>query len=302
MTQHHVLVPLDGSDLAEQAISVAKYLLGHHKNGKLTLARALETPRLSAWLPAEMLTLHQREQEMVERYLEKLKTELDGSGFEVEGVATPGPGPVEDVVELCGEKGVELVVMTSHGQTGWVRYFLGSNTEKLMRVCPAPVLVVKNPDFEGGKYEGPKKIMIPLDGSERAQSAIPQALDIAPGGTARILLVGVSVVFQGHAFEGDMRTVVKPDLDRVRGYLDEQAEWLRNQGYLVDVVVRRGDAAGQILELAKEEDVDLIMMTSQGQTGFAAWLYGSVAEKIVRGSDCSVLVFKEDRGSVGGEG
>lgn len=87
--------------------------------------------------------------------------------------------------------------------------------------------------------------------------------------------------------------MVEPDLNRVRSYLESQAEWLSNQGYDVDVVVRRGDAAEQLLALAKEEAVDLILLTSQGRTGLAHLFFGSVAQRIVQTSECSVLVLKE---------
>jgi nucleotide-binding universal stress UspA family protein len=293
MTNNSVLVPLDGSTYAEKALQAADTFLKSKNDGCLTILRALETPRLSAWLPAEMLSLHQREQEIVREYLEEKRKEWEGRGYEVRTVLAPGPGPVEATITECSEGRAQLVILTSHGASGWMEFFLGSNTEKIMRLCPAQILVIKSLEDDEQAAALPKRILIPLDGSERAEKAIPQALDIAPGGSAKIILVGVSVVFKGHAFEGDMRTVVRPDLDRVQEYLETQAEWLSNQGYDVDVVVRRGDAAEQLLALAKEEDIDLILMTSQGRTGFAHWFYGSVAERIVRTSECSVLVLKE---------
>jgi len=292
MTNNSVLVPLDGSAAADVSLEVADAILQSKSEGCLTILRALETPRISAWLPAEMLSLYQREKEIVSEFLEEKKQAWSGRGYDVRTVIGPGPGPVDAAVAECSHGRARLVVMSSHGESGWMEFFLGSNTEKIMRLCPAHIFVVKQPT-EDSQPTPLTKILIPLDGSKRAEQAIPQALDISPNGQARIILVGVSVVFQGHAFEGDMKAVVRPDLERVEAYLDSQAEWLRNQGLEVDTVVRRGDAAGEVLELAKEENVDLILMTSQGRTGLARWLYGSVAERIVRTSPCSVLVLKD---------
>ena len=90
-----------------------------------------------------------------------------------------------------------------------------------------------------------------------------------------------------------MRTVVEPDLKRIEEYLDEQAEWLSSQGYQVDTVIRRGEPAEEILKLVEEMSTDLVLMTSHGRTGLSVWIYGSVAERILRHSPCSVLVMKE---------
>lgn len=291
--KNSILVPLDGSKLSERALTVADTILQGKEQGTLIVLRSLETPRLSAWLPVEMMSLHQREREIVREYLSKTKQERSGKGYQVETILGPGPGPVDDVVETCEARGVRLVVMSGHGYSGWVQAILGSNAEKILRRCASPILVVK------GEAETPPtgfhKILVPLDGSKRAESALTKAMAVAPGGEARILLVGVSVVFQGHAFEGDLRVVVKPDMARIQTYLDEQAEWLANQGYQVDTVVTRGAPADEILKLAAEQSIDLILMTTQGQGDLPLWHYGSVAERLVRHCECSVLVLKEDK-------
>jgi nucleotide-binding universal stress UspA family protein len=288
--QKSVLVPLDGSKLSERALTVAESLVQSKQGASLTLLRALETPRLSAWLPAEMLPLYEHEKKLVAQYLDEKETALSAKGIEVRSVQAPGPGPVDAVITECSEGRSGLVVMSSHGETGWIEFFLGSNTEKIARLAPAQILVVKGKEAPELPF---KRVLIPLDGSERAEQALPVALDVVPGGVANITLVGVSVVFKGHAFEGDMRTVVEPDYKRIQTYLDEQAEWLSSQGYQVDTLIRRGDPADEILKVAEEDKSDLVLMTSQGRTGFAVWLYGSVAERILRHSKCSVLVLKE---------
>jgi nucleotide-binding universal stress UspA family protein len=285
-----VLVPLDGSAISERALDVAESLILAKKDTSLTLLRGLETPRLSAWLPAEMLPLYEQEKALVTDYLGKHADALEEKGLKVRTVLAPGPGPVEAVIAECSAGRADLVVMSSHGERGWIKSFLGSNTEKIARLAPTQILVVKGPEAPQLPF---KRILIPLDGSDRAENALPVTLDVAPGGSARITLVGVSVVFQGHAFEGDLKTVVEPDFKRIQSYLDEQAEWLINCGYQVETLIRRGDPSEEILKVAETERSDLIVMTSQGRTGLARWFYGSVAERILRHSDCSVLVLKD---------
>lgn len=282
-----VLVPLDGSELSEDALKVAAPIVRAVKDGRLLLLRALETPRLSAWLPAEMMSLHQHEREMVASYLETKKQELEQQGLDVETILAPGPGPVDAVICECREGRADMVVMSSHGESGWVQYFLGSNAEKIARLVPTRILIVK------GKKEVAlpfNKILIPLDGSDLAQKAIPQAMDVSSGEAAEILLVGVSVAFKGHAFEGDIRAVVEPDVKRIQAYLNEQADWLRNQGYQVETLVRQGDPSNEILEAAKEENTDLILMARKGRSGLAKLFFSSVAETVLRSSSCSVMI------------
>lgn len=285
-----VLVTLDGSKLSERALKVAESIVTSRGNARIALLRALETPRLSAWLPAEMLPLYEREKEMVAQYLEAHRSELEKKGIEAWTILAPGPGPVEAVVAECSKQGIALVVISSHGETGWIKTFLGSNAEKIARVVPSRILVVKGEEEPQLPFQ---RLLIPLDGSKMAESALPVALDVAPGGSALITLMGVSVVFQGHAFEGDLRTMVEPDYKRIQDYLDQQVEWLVGQGYQVETTIRRGAPAEEILKFASEDKTDLILMTSHGRTGLAAWLYGSVAERILRHSACSVLVIKE---------
>jgi len=285
-----ILVPLDGSELAELSLDVADRLLTGKSEGKLYLLRSLETPQFTAWLPADLLVVHEREKEIVSEYLDNQSDKLSQGDYEVTPVVGAGPGPVNDVISFCEEKEIDLIVITSHGASGWVKFFLGSNTEKILKMSRTKMLVLKAKENKIPEF---KRILIPLDGSKRAESALPHALDIAPGGDAVITLVGVSVAFKGHAFEGDMKLHVEPDRKKIQEYLDNQAEWLSNQGYSVSTVVRRGEPHEEVLEQAAEEDADLILMTSQGRTGFDFWRYGSVAERIVSQSDCSVLILKE---------
>jgi nucleotide-binding universal stress UspA family protein len=84
--------------------------------------------------------------------------------------------------------------------------------------------------------------------------------------------------------------VVEPDVKRIQAYLNEQAGWLRNQGYQVETLVRRGDPSNEILEAAKEENTDLILMARKGRSGLAKLFFTSVAETVLRSSSCSVMI------------
>lgn len=289
-----ILVPLDGSKASEAAIEVAHNILSKRKvAGKLYLLRALETPGM-AWPSLNSDEFWGREKGWINDYLSKKKEELGDTNYQVETLTWKGPNPTQAIVEAVQQKDVKLVVMTGHGHSGWIRFMLGSVTEKAVRLCPCSVLVARQGHQDAPITTSYQRILIPLDGSKRAEAALPHALEVAHGTGAQLILVGVSVVFMGHALESDMKHVVEPDLQGIESYLGEQAEWLRNQGFDVSTEVRRGDPGHEILAVAEEEKSDLILMTSHGRTGMAHWFYGSVAERVLRYSHCGVMVVKEE--------
>lgn len=286
-----ILVPLDGSTASESALEVATHILADKPDGKLYLLRALETPGM-AWPSLNSDEFWGREKGWINDYLAQKKQQFEGSIFEVETLTWKGPSPSQAVVEAVEQKGVDLVVMTGHGNTGFIRYMLGSTTEKVVRLAPCSVLVARQGHEDQPITTSYKRVLIPLDGSKRAEAALPHALEVAHGAEAQLVLVGVSVVFMGHALENDEKNVIEPDLKSIEDYLDQQAEWLRNQGLDVSTLVRRGDPGREILAAAEEEEADLILMTSHGRTGLAHWFYGSVAERVLRYSHCGFMVVK----------
>ena len=289
---NRILVPLDGSERSEEALCYADAILKTKENGSLTVFRALESTRVSAWLPIEAMSLYEREVALVDDYLDAKGKELEGKPYQVKLLTDKGPGPVPGVAAACDKGEVDMIVMSGHGYSGWYQAVLGSNTERILHRSHIPVLVVKRPPTRPHSPTVFSNILIPLDGSKRAEDALTRAMDFGVGGTTRFTLVGVSSVFTDWAFEGDKKALIDPDTARIELYLEGQAEWIRNQGYDVDTVVRVGDPATELLELAKEIDIDLIFMTSHGRTGLAHWIYGSVAEKVLRYCEVSVLVLR----------
>ncbi len=286
-----ILVPLDGSTTSESALEVARHILAEKSNGKLYLLRALETPGM-AWPSLNSDEFWARERGWINDYLEKKKAEFKEASFEVETLTWKGPNPSQAILDAVEQKDVDLVVMTGHGHSGFIRYMLGSTTEKVVRLSPCSVLVARQGQEDKPITTKYKRILIPLDGSKRAEAALPHALEVAHGAEAQLVLVGVSVVFLGHALENDEKSVIEPDLKSIESYLGEQAAWMRNQGLDVTTTVRRGDPGREILAAAEEEKADLILMTSHGRTGLAHWFYGSVAERVLRYSHCGFMVVK----------
>lgn len=137
-----------------------------------------------------------------------------------------------------------------------------------------------------------KKILVPLDGSKLAENAIPHAVSLATTSGATLLLARamlLPVVSPAAWTTIDIAKIREQEEKAIKKYLDDLAAGLKEKGHTVEVVALEGEAADVLLDVAEKERVDLIVMTSHGRTGLNRWLFGSVAEKVVRHAHCPVL-------------
>jgi nucleotide-binding universal stress UspA family protein len=141
-----------------------------------------------------------------------------------------------------------------------------------------------------------KKILVPLDGSKFAESSLEHVKAIARGcGVPEVVLFGsVEIVAQAAGMSdflsGDYGIQAeKQTLDWLKGYLGKKADTLGKEGITVKTAVARGSAANEILDYAKKNGIDLIIMTTHGSSGLVRWALGSVADRVVRYAECPVL-------------
>lgn len=146
-----------------------------------------------------------------------------------------------------------------------------------------------------------ENLLVPLDGSELSLKALEHAEKLALPLGAKLILLRVAGAIAPEAFalpELSMALTNELTLHQAKvevtltSYLDHLAEPLRAKGLKVETVVRSGDAAAQIVELAESEHVDLVVMSSHGRTGLIRWIYGSVAERVLHNARCSLLVVR----------
>ncbi len=139
-----------------------------------------------------------------------------------------------------------------------------------------------------------KRILIPLDGSPLAEQALPHAVAMAQAFQAELVLLRVLVplprihgpperaVKQAECFTGSMAVE----------YLERMAEAARQRGVQVQAVTAEGPPHLEILSFAETNQVDLIVMSSRGQSGISRWLMGGVADRVVRGATVAVLLVR----------
>ncbi len=145
-----------------------------------------------------------------------------------------------------------------------------------------------------------KRILVPLDGSELAERALRYAKELAkPLGASLILLrvVNSLELSSAQAFSGYLPAEVYDaafeDARRAaRDYLEHTAKRLAAEGIQVDWVMRTGDPAGEVIEHERECGCDLVVMSTHGRSGIARWVFGSVADRILRGGTIPVLLVR----------
>jgi nucleotide-binding universal stress UspA family protein len=143
-----------------------------------------------------------------------------------------------------------------------------------------------------------KKILVPLDGSELAKTALGQAEKLAKTFDAEIVLFQV-VPFMPIYGSPELVTpliVDEKQKDAVEKYLAKLAEELKKRGFRVTAAVRTGQqVAGEIIDFAKEAGADLIVMCTHGRSGISRWVLGSVALKLLTRAETPILLIRSKR-------
>jgi nucleotide-binding universal stress UspA family protein len=314
-----ILVPLDGSSRAEQALPVAERL-AQTSGGTIVLLRVISNHSEFMLYPA---TNPEMVQGMMDAALEEAKNYLDGltrmsslSGLHTETAVICSQVATAILSEVDARK-IDLIVMCSHGYTGIKRWALGSVAEKVAHAAPVPVLLLR----EGGalppalhpQVEWPFRALIPLDGSARAKAALAPAAQ---------LIAALSAPARGALHL--TRVVVLPDAEQI-SHSEREAIMHKAKQYLSTTVehIREGlvasaaadlklsitssvtiddDIAAGIIRVAEDgEDAegagvfggsDVIAMATHGYSGLKRWAMGSISERVLHGTKLPLLIVR----------
>lgn len=280
----HILVPLDGSGLAEAAIPIAvtlaratgATLVLAHVTSNLTWAFAVDTPLTSGHAYEELLA---GEDQAAASYLERIRATLPP---EVAAVAFHVRGDIAlTLLTLIEQQAIDLVVMTTHGYTGLRRFALGSIADRLARAGTAPVLLLRSFDSipVGGSLE---HALVPLDGSAHAESALVIVEPLVGPVVRQVTLVRVIGPSESASAAAEAETALRAMRDRL------QRAWAA-RGCTVDARVLRGQPAQEIIGQAAKLG-GFIAMATRGQTGWTRWTLGSVADRLLQGAATPLLL------------
>lgn len=297
-----IIVPLDGSRFSEHALPYA-VTVARHSGSRLHLVHVYDHASPSDLLSVtpyhyEGIDMEEYEEIYLDEdraYLDRLARRIDPDG-ELSIETTLLKGEVRRALEQHAEE-VEagLVVMSTHGRTGVSRAWLGSVADTLVRHICLPMLLIRPP---GTATEPPSRVeighvLVPLDGSPKAENAVAVARALAEGTGARLTLlhaVSPKVVVGARSYPVRTGHLEERWVD-AQEYLRRIAEPLREAGLHVDTrVLEHDDPHGAILATALDEGADVIAMATHGYSGLARAILGSVTDKVLRGSVLPVLV------------
>lgn len=292
-----ILMPLDGSPLAEQALAQAA-AVARSFDAEVLLLRVQEPPP-DATVDAVSWRLSQAENKA---YLSRLAAGLNARGVRAATLLAEGSA-AEQILQTAREHKADLIVLCAHGRGGRSRFHLGGTAQKVISQAVASVLVVRDlgPAEEAPAEVRYDRVMVPLDGSQRAQWALHHATSIARAHQGEILLVHV---VEDRKLPGRMPPTPEEqelakqltELDRrtAEGYLAEMETVLAGSGLAVRRVVAQSPYVVQALEkVAADERASLMVVSAHGRSGAAPWPYGSVADRLIEHGTTPLLVFQD---------
>lgn len=245
-----------------------------------------------------MNTLVADETRRIGEYLATAEKKFSGSA--VTTTAAEGHTAELIIANAAAEK-TTLIAMATHGRSGLKRFLLGSVAEKVLRGAANPLLLVRTTEDVKAAGAAPlKSIVVPLDGSELAESVLPTVVALAQKLDLEIILLRAYAVPYGAypAGEGFYDPVnLEAFLARLRqetiDYLERKTAELKRQGSeKVSYVAREGLSADEIIKIAGATADSLIAMCSHGYSGVKRWVLGSVTETVVRHSHNPVLIVR----------
>ncbi|MDP6662552.1 MAG: universal stress protein [SAR202 cluster bacterium] len=319
-----ILVPLDGSELA-QGILPYVVRLARGMNSKLTLFTVVDpdvvrTPsklgsRGSVWtefgripisVPDERQSqegsdtgiashVFERTERTAEGFLREIAERIGGSDLEVDYRVGFG-SPADQIASVAEKEGYGLVAMSTHARGTLGRGILGSVTDRVAHSNTVPVMTVRPEDARehGPEREAFSSVVVPLDGSILAESAVPYAEEIASKLGLSITLVHVVrfvVPSVPTEFYDGIADTEWEELEKEAGqYLSDESAKLAAKGVVVNWKLLRGGSARAIVDLVHETPNSLVVMTTRGISGSTRWVLGSVTEKVVRSSGNPVII------------
>ena len=265
-----ILVALDGSPNAERILPLVRPLLVTLE-GTAVLTHVLSSGRGSPKAAARA-------------YLRLVARKLESHGIDVE-TAAPTGDPAFEVLRTAETSEVDLIAMTTHGRGALARWALGSVAHKVLRASAYPVLLARS---LGRRIAQVRQILVPLDGSLRAEAAVPHAAALARVYDAGILLFHVAPAPGIEARTSKFRRWVRAETARLEARLAALRATLAPLP--VRMEIDKGDAALQIV--MRSDPGTLIAMSSHGRTGIPRWTLGSVAEKVLHRTAAPMLIVK----------
>jgi nucleotide-binding universal stress UspA family protein len=285
--QSTILVPLDGSPLAEHALPYAERL-AKATSARLILCRALSASKLE---PTEIVGAVDE----AHAYMQGVADQLTSRGRMVE-TTIPWGDPADEILEQARAARADLVLMATHGRSGLGRWLYGSVADEVLRRASVPLFMVPPGSDEPWSSDRAPRILVPLDGSQLGEAALGPAGAWATQLGSEIVLVQLIPFPPYSSFADSSGYVVALDpaaaLAEAQRYLSEVAGRLRSTVKQVRLRAELGEPSVAIAQVAANEKANLIVMATHGRSGLARLVLGSVATGTLRRANVPLLLVR----------
>jgi nucleotide-binding universal stress UspA family protein len=302
-----IVVPLDGSSLADVAIPMAR-TLAERTGAELHLVHVMAPAVTDPFHPDEQPAMEAHVRRRSEGYLQRVAAEgLGDMPVRTELLAAEG-GIAAAIAAHARRERASWILLATHGAGGLSRWVLGSVADALVRTAGTPLFLVRPWDATGDLAEDETaiaRILVPLDGSTEAETALGPAAGLARSFGAALDVIRV-VAPRPHSAELHAITLKSGSeaLDReADDYLEARVAALRKEGVTAEGWrVAHEDPAEGIRTAAVERGADVVVMSTHGRGGLARAVIGSVADRLLRrGVTILALVRPEESGRGGAQ-
>ncbi len=299
-----ILVPLDGSQLADcvlpHVVAIARPF-----NAEITLLQILE--KRYAGTSAQMFDLlnWQINKTKSVLYLGKIQARLETSNARIHTEVLEGL-VAEGITEYAQNQGMKLIILSSHGRHGLTQWGISSVTQKTILSAQTSLLIVRAHQSVGHDDESTqapvyRHILVPLDGSQRAENVLPVITQLANFHKSQIHLVHVVQTPEMARQMPPVREDVELSnriVERNREEAERYLEQLKSRSYLEGIAIQThlvasDNAAVALHQLVEQEQIDLVALSAHGYSGNHQWPYGSMVNNFISYGRTSLLIVQD---------
>jgi nucleotide-binding universal stress UspA family protein len=299
---NHILVPLDGSTLAECVLPHVT-AIAPVTHARITLLHVLQQPQKEGGNPAVDPVEWHLQKQNAEKYLEGIVSRLSEAGIlGVESVILEG-NPAGSVIEFARSNNVDLIALSTHGNSGLSGWNVSSVVQKILLRSYKSTLLVRAylPSATTTTKVRYKRLFVGMDCSARSEYVLPLAINLAQFHKAQLILetviekprlinrmpVSQDLVELGNQF-------VEKNQQAASHYFKQLLAQFSTKELKIKTHISIGDNAIAVLhDMAEESNADLVLLVAHGETGERRWPYGSVTTSFIAYGNSSLLIMQD---------
>jgi len=296
---NHILVPLDGSTLAESVFPHVMAIAAA-MNARITLMHVLERSQSKIGiLPVDPVGWHMQKQES-QLYMEKNAERLQEAGLGTTYTIVEG-NAAESIIEYARNNEVDLIVLSTHGRTGLSGWNVSSVVQKILLRSFKSILLVRAYAFDPGNESGYKRLFIGTDCSSRAEYILPTAIHLAQFYNSE-LIIGTVVqkpqTAQRLPFsEKEIKLIDQLTAKNQKAatrYLEQLVTQFSLKGLTVTTRIAVAEnVIGTLYDMVEDSQADLVMLVAHGQSGERRWAYGSITTSLIAYGSTPLLIVQD---------